>query len=45
VEGADAAGIWKTNHFLVDSVTRSAAPFSFLRDGQQDVNYSAVVLP
>ena len=45
VGGEDGSGVWKANHFLVDSVTRSSTPFSFLRDGQQDVNYSAVVLP
>jgi hypothetical protein len=45
VSGADGSGKWEANHFLVDSVTLRAAPFSFLADGQQDVNYSAVLLP
>ncbi len=45
VGGQDGSGAWKANHFLVDSVTRSSTPFSFLHDGQQDVNYSTVVLP
>ncbi len=43
--GQDGSGTWGANHFLVDSVTLHAKPFAFLHDGQQDVNYSAVLLP
>ncbi|HEX4017452.1 MAG TPA: hypothetical protein VHX15_12025 [Frankiaceae bacterium] len=43
--GQDGAGNWGANHFLVDSTTLRATPFSFLTDGQKDVNYSAVLLP
>jgi hypothetical protein len=39
------AGGLQTNKFLVDSTTLRSTPFSFLRDGYVDVNYSAVVLP
>jgi hypothetical protein len=43
--GGAGTGTWEANHFLIDSTTLSAEPFSFLHDGQQDVNYSAVLLP
>ncbi len=42
--GEDGSGKWGANHFLVDSTTLRGTPFSFLTDGQQDVNYSVVVL-
>jgi hypothetical protein len=43
--GQDGSGTWEANHFLVDSTTLRSTPFSFLTDGQRDVNYSAVLLP
>jgi hypothetical protein len=43
--GEDGSGKWGANHFLVESTTLRAVPFSFVHDGQQDVNYSAVLLP
>jgi hypothetical protein len=45
LSGQDGKGVFHPNHFLVDSVTLRSTPFHFLTDGQQDVNYSAVVLP
>jgi hypothetical protein len=39
------SGKWIANHFLVDAATLRATPFAFLHDGNQDVNYSAVLLP
>jgi len=45
VSGQDRSGSWEANHFLVDSETLRSTPFSFLHDGEQDVNYSVALLP
>ena len=42
--GDGPSGKREANHFLVDSATLRSTPFSFLPDGEQDVNYSVVVL-
>jgi hypothetical protein len=38
-------GVPNDNHYLVDALTRTAAPFRFLAQGQQDINFSVAVLP
>jgi hypothetical protein len=43
--GETSTGKWIANHFLVDSATLRTTPFWFLTDGNQDVNYSVVLLP
>jgi hypothetical protein len=43
--GQVIVGGLQADHFLVDSSTLRSTSFSFLHDGNQDVNYSAVVLP
>jgi hypothetical protein len=43
--GQVIVGGLQADHFLVDSTTLRSMSFSFLHDGNQDVNYSAVVLP
>jgi hypothetical protein len=37
-------GISNDNHYVVDAHTRTATPFRFLTDGNQDVNFSVVPL-
>ncbi len=37
-------GISNDNHYLVDARTRTATPFRFLADGNEDVNFSVVPL-
>ncbi len=38
-------GVVNDNHFMVNAETRTATPFRFLTDKNQDINFSAVVLP
>jgi hypothetical protein len=38
-------GVVNDNHFVVSTANRTAVPFRFLPDGNQDINFSAVVLP
>ncbi len=38
-------GVVNDNHFVVSRANRSAMPFRFLPNGDQDINFSAVVLP
>jgi hypothetical protein len=38
-------GVVNFNHFVVSAETRTAKPFRFLTDKNQDINFSAVVLP
>jgi hypothetical protein len=45
LSGENGDGHWQDNHFVVDSLTLASAPFSLIADRDQDVNYSAVVLP
>ena len=38
-------GIPKDNHYAVNATERSAKPFRFLSDGQDDINFTAVIIP
>ncbi len=38
-------GVVNDNHFVVSTANLTASPFRFLPDGNQDINFSAVVLP
>ena len=38
-------GVVNDNHFVVSTANRTATPFRFLANGDQDINFSAVVLP
>ncbi len=40
-----AGGVVNDNHFVVSTAHRTATPFRFLPNGDQDINFSAVVLP
>ncbi len=44
VGGSIGNGINPDNHYLVDASTHSISPFSFLADGNQDVNFSVALL-
>jgi len=38
-------GVVNDNHFVVNTANRTAAPFRFVPNGAQDVNFTVVVLP